>query len=285
MTDLTAAKTAVPGAGSAIAPAELGKLGRTRLKDGLLPWITTPLLLAVLIGAWHLYVTWSGISHFILPAPADVWTEWKLLMFNPRGWNHTYWTLYATLTGFFWAIVVGVTLGILIARIRWLELTLNPFIVATQVIPKVALVPLFVVWFGFGVTSKVIVAAVLAFFPILTNTVLGVKSIDEGHRDVMTSLNATRWQIFRRLELPSALPYILTGLEVGIVLAIIGAIVGEYLGGNQGLGRMLIERMNAFEMDEMFAILIHMSMIGFLLYFAIGALRKLLIPWHSSARK
>jgi NitT/TauT family transport system permease protein len=172
----------------------------------------------------------------------------------------------------------------MIARIRWLELTLNPFIVATQVIPKVALVPLFVVWFGFGVTSKVIVAAVLAFFPILTNTVLGVKSIDEGHRDVMTSLNATRWQIFRRLELPSALPYIITGLEVGIVLAIIGAIVGEYLGGNLGLGRMLIERMNAFEMDEMFAILIHMSMLGFLLYFSIGVLRRLLIPWHGSVR-
>jgi NitT/TauT family transport system permease protein len=205
-------------------------------------------------------------------------------MVNPRGWNHTYWTLYATLAGFFWAIVIGVGLGVMIARIRWLELTLNPFIVATQVIPKVALVPLFVVWFGFGVTSKVIVAAVLAFFPILTNTVLGVKSIDEGHRDVMTSLNATRWQIFRRLELPSALPYIITGLEVGIVLAIIGAIVGEYLGGSSGLGHLLIARLNAFETDQMFAVLIHMSLLGFTFYFLIGALRRRLIPWHASAR-
>jgi NitT/TauT family transport system permease protein len=100
----------------------------------------------------------------------------------------------------------------------------------------------------------------------------------------MTSLNASRWQVFRRLELPSALPYILTGLEVGIVLAIIGAIVGEYLGGNQGLGRMLIERMNAFETDEMFAILIQMSLLGFLFYFSIGLLRKLLVPWHGSGR-
>jgi NitT/TauT family transport system permease protein len=256
---------------------------RRRFSETRLPWITTPLLLLLLVLGWHAYVKGSGISPFILPAPADVWTEWLALMTNPRGWNHTYWTLYATLAGFFWAIVVGVGLGVMIARLRWLELTLNPFIIATQVIPKVALVPLFVVWFGFGITSKVIVAAVLAFFPILTNTVLGVKSIDEGHRDVMMSLNATRWQVFRRLELPSALPYILTGLEVGIVLAIIGAIVGEYLGGNQGLGRMLIERMNAFEMDEMFAILIHMSMIGFVLYFSIGALRRLLVPWHGSA--
>ncbi len=131
------------------------------------------------------------------PRACDVWAEWRRAMVNPRLWNHTYWTLYATLTGFFWATLIGVTLGVLIARLRWLELTLNPFIIATQVIPKVALVPLFVVWFGFGVTSKVIVAAVLAFFPILTNTVLGVKSIEEGHKDVMMSLNATRWQVFR----------------------------------------------------------------------------------------
>ena len=283
-TSLPPATTLPPAAAPSQTPPASVLARKRGLREGLLPWVTTPLLLLVLVGGWHLYVRNSGISPFILPAPGDVWTEWRYLMVNPRGWNHTYWTLYATLAGFFWAIVIGVGLGVMIARIRWLELTLNPFIVATQVIPKVALVPLFVVWFGFGVTSKVIVAAVLAFFPILTNTVLGVKSIDEGHRDVMTSLNATRWQIFRRLELPSALPYIITGLEVGIVLAIIGAIVGEYLGGNLGLGRMLIERMNAFEMDEMFAILIHMSMLGFLLYFSIGVLRRLLIPWHGSVR-
>jgi NitT/TauT family transport system permease protein len=251
--------------GTPVLPSAAPALARRAGKAGtrLLPWITTPLLLLALVVMWHFYVKISGISKFVLPAPADVGAEWLQMIRNPRLWTHTYWTLYATLTGFAWAIVIGVSLGVLIARLRWLEMTLNPFIVATQVIPKVALVPLFVVW---------------------TNTVLGVKSIDEGHRDVMLSLNATRWQVFRRLELPSALPYILTGLEVGIVLSIIGAIVGEYLGGNQGLGRMLIERMNAFEMGEMFAILIHLSMVGFMLYFAVGALRKLLIPWHSSGR-
>jgi NitT/TauT family transport system permease protein len=271
-----------PAAERVAAPASLAKARFSR--ESTLPWITTPLLLLALVTTWHLYVDWSRISAFILPSPASVWTEWLNLLQSPRAWNHLWWTVYATLTGFFYALIIGVALGVMIARIRWLELTLNPFIVATQVIPKVALVPLFVVWFGFGITSKVIVAAVLAFFPILTNTVLGVKSIDEGHRDVMTSLNATRWQVFRRLELPSALPYILTGMEVGIVLSIIGAIVGEYLGGNVGLGAMLIARMNAFETDEMFAVLIHMSLLGFLFYFSIGALRKLLIPWHASAK-
>ena len=122
-----------------------------------------------------------------------------------------------------------------------LEKMLNPFIVATQVVPKVALVPLFVVWFGFGITSKVVIAAVLAFFPILLNTLLGVKSVDRGHREVLASLNASRWQSIIELEFPSALPYILTGMEVGVVLAIIGAVVGEYLGGSQGLGNLAVQ--------------------------------------------
>ena len=144
------------------------------------------------------------------------------------------------------------------------------------------MLPLFIVWFGFGATSKVIVAAVLAFFPILTNTVLGVKSVDAGHRDVMTSLNASRWQIFYRLELPSSLPYILSGMEVGIVLAIIGAIVGEYLGGNAGLGFMLVSKMNGFETDGLFAVIVQMTLLGFFFYFATRALQQLLIPWHQS---
>ena len=205
------------------------------------------------------------------------------MLSDPRAWHHTMMTAYATLSGFACALVIGVGLGVIIGRFRWLEQTLNPFIVATQVVPKVAFVPLFIVWFGFGLTSKVIVAAVLAFFPILTNTVLGVKSVETGHRDVVTSLNATGWQRFRRLELPSSLPYILTGMEIGVVLAIIGAIVGEYLGGSSGLGYMMIAKMNAFATNELFAVMIHMTLLGFLFYFLIGALRKVLIPWHQSA--
>jgi len=249
----------------------------------LLPWVTTPLLTAGLVAAWQAYVSATGVSAFILPSPGAVWATWLELLQSPRAWSHTFMTVYATLYGFFWALLIGIGLGVPIARLPWLEATLNPFIVATQVLPKVALVPLFVVWFGFGITSKVIIAAVLAFFPILTNTVLGVKSIDAGHRDVMTSLNATRWQVFRRLELPSALPYIVTGMEVGIVLALIGAIVGEYLGGSSGLGHLLIARMNAFETDGLFAVMIHMTLLGFLFYAAIGALRRVLIPWHASS--
>ena len=266
---------------TATPPASFGaRKGMTR--ETALPWITTPLLLVILLAIWHFYVRGTGISSFILPAPSAVWDSWMDMLSSSRAWRHTWTTVYVTLMGFGWALVIGVGLGVVLGRTRWLELTLNPFIVATQVIPKVALLPLFVVWFGFGATSKIIVAAVLAFFPILTNTVLGVKSVDPGHRDVMTSLNATRWQIFRRLELPSSLPYILTGMEIGIVLAIIGAIVGEYLGGNAGLGFMLVSKMNGYETDGLFAVIIQMTLLGFIFYFATGALRRFTIPWHQS---
>ncbi|MFM2149229.1 MAG: binding-protein-dependent transport system inner rane component [Pseudomonadota bacterium] len=275
----------MPAAARGPEAASPGPVKRRRFpSEAALPWITTPLLVGTLILIWDSYVRMAGVSPLILPRPGAVWHAWIEMLGDRRAWHHTWMTVYATLTGFAYAATIGIVLGVLIARARWLELTLNPFIVATQVIPKVALVPLFVLWFGFGITSKVIVAAVLSFFPILTNTALGVKSIEEGHRDVMVSLNATRWQVFRRLELPSALPYIITGLEVGIVLAIIGAIVGEYLGGSSGLGHLLIARLNAFETDQMFAVLIHMSLLGFTFYFLIGALRRRLIPWHASAR-
>jgi NitT/TauT family transport system permease protein len=248
-----------------------------------LPWITTPLLAIVIVGVWQAYITAAGVSPFILPAPAAVWRAWIELLWSPRAWGHTEITAYETLVGFFWGLVVGVCLGALVGRNQWLERTLSPFIVAIQVVPKVAFVPLFVLWFGFGATSKVIVGAVLAFFPILTNTVLGVKSVDSGYRDVMISLNASRFEVFRRLELPSSLPHIVTGMEVGVVLALIGVIVGEYLGGNSGLGYLLIGRMNAFETDGLFAVMLHMTLLGFAFYFAIGMLRRILIPWHQSA--
>lgn len=251
-------------------------------KHRFLPWLTTPLLALALLLSWHLYVRSSGISAFILPTPGQAWDAYMAELRTPGLWTHTLATLYETIAGFAWATVIGLGLGVMIGRWRWLETTLNPFIVATQVVPKVALVPLFVVWFGFGATSKVLLAATLAFFPILSNTVLGVKSVDLGHRDVMVALNASRWKVFTRLELPSALPYLLTGMEVGIVFAIIGAVVGEYLGGNSGLGYVLIAKMNAFDTAGLFGTIVHLTLLGFVFYWLMRSARRLLIPWHES---
>ena len=251
------------------------KINRTRL--------IKPALIVSFVLLWHFYVTWFGVSKFIIPPPLEVWDALVDLLTTPSTLRHTWATLYETIVGFVFASVVGVALGTVLGKTPWLERAINPFIVATQVVPKVALVPLFILWFGFGPESKVVVAAVLAFFPILTNTVLGVKSVDSGHRDVMTVLNANRWQNFLSLELPSSLPAVLAGMEVGIVLSIIGAVVGEYLGGATGLGYLLVASMNNYKVGMLFAVILLLTVIGFVLYLFIGGLRRLVIPWHESA--
>lgn len=244
--------------------------------------VATPLLLVALIWLWDFYVRSFDVSPLILPRPHLVWASVVDLLKSPRTLQHIWITIYETLVGFAIAIVVGVGLGALLGKIRWLERTLNPFIVGLQVMPKISLVPLFIIWFGFGPTSKIVMAAVLAFFPIMTNTVLGMKSVDRGHRDLMICLNATRWQAFRDMELPNALPFILTGMEVGIVLAIIGAIVGEYLGGSTGLGHLAVATLNAFDVQGMFAVIALLTVIGFALYFAVVMLRRFVTPWHEA---
>lgn len=245
-------------------------------------WITTPLLIVAFLLAWKAYVTVFEVSPLILPPPEDVGRALWEMLGEERVWAHARITVTETVAGFAIAVVLGVVLGTLIGKISWLERTLNPFIVATQVVPKVALVPLFILWFGFGPTSKIVVAAVLAFFPIMTNTVLGIKSIPAGHREVMLSMNASRRETFLRLELPSSAPYILTSFEVAIVLATIGAVVGEYLGGTEGLGYLAVASLNGFQVDRLFAVIFLLTAIGFVLYLIVSGARRLIIPWHES---
>jgi NitT/TauT family transport system permease protein len=247
-------------------------------------WVGSLILLVLFLGTWELWVRALNVSTLIAPPPSLVIGAWVASLGRGATWFHTGITVWETILGFFFASVTGVGLGALLAKMPRLEQMLNPFIIATQVVPKVALVPLFVVWFGFGMTSKVVIASVLAFFPILLNTLLGVKSVDRGHREVLASLNASRWQSITQLEFPSALPYILTGMEIGVVLSIIGAVVGEYLGGNEGLGNLAVRDMNSYDTTALFAVIIHLALIGFIFYAAIVGLRRVLIPWHESAR-
>jgi len=245
-------------------------------------WISTPLLVLACLFAWHIYVKEFHVPPILLPAPLDVGGRIIRLAMDPRIYVHVAVTLHEILLGFSIAVVAGVGLGVLLAKWRWLERALSPFIVALQIMPKVALAPIFIVWFGFGPGSKIIMAAVLAVFPIMINTVLGIKSADRGHRDLMMSLCASPLATFREMELPGALPYILSGAEVGIVLAVIGAVVGEYLGGDQGLGYLTAAALNAFDVETMFAVVFVLTLLGLGLYLLVAALRRRLTPWHPS---
>lgn len=249
----------------------------------MLPWISTPLLLLAIVVAWKLYTTYSNVSEFVIPTPEAAWRSLVVLVLDPETWTvHLWITLFETVLGFVIAVITGVTIGAVLGRVFWLELALRPIIVALQVIPKVALIPIFVILFGFGITSKVITAAILAFFPIMLNVMLGVRSVAPGHREVMRSLDAGRWQTFRHLDFHSTLPYVFAGMEVGIVFALIGAIVGEYLGANEGLGNLVVVSLNALDAPQLFAVIILLASLGLVLIFAVSSLKRLMIPWHES---
>lgn len=247
-----------------------------------LPFISTPILLVLLIGGWQFAVSVVGVSEFILPAPLDVWDSLVALLTGGEIWHDIWITLWEVLVGFAFALVVGTAVGAVLGRVLWLERAVQPALVALQVVPKVAFIPIFVIWFGFGTTSKIIMAGILAFFPIMLNVMLGVRSVDRGHRDVMRGLGASRWATFRNLELPSTLPYIFAGAEVGIVFAVIGAIVGEYLGGSEGLGHLVVRSLNALDAPQLFAVIVLLALMGSLLYAAVTLTKRLTIPWHDS---
>ncbi len=267
---------------TAPAAASVGKKGRAL--GSRLTLITTPAILVLFFLVWKAYVVWSGVSAFVLPAPENVLAALGKDLTNPVTFAHLLTTLHEIMVGFVLAVVIGVMVALVLYKIPVMEQVLNPFIVALQVVPKVALIPLFVVWFGFGSTSKVIVAGVLAFFPIFMNTLLGLKSIAVGYREVMEASNGTRVQTFIKLELPSALPYTLAGMEMGIVFATIGAVVGEFLGGNSGLGYLTISRLNSFQIEGLFSAIVMLTALGFILYSIVVMIKRFAIPWHDSVR-
>jgi len=249
-----------------------------------LTWVTTPLIVLGFLLAWQAYIELSGVSEFVLPPPGAVLRAIVRDLNNPVLYSHLTTTLLEIFGGFLAAIAIGVLTALLLYKVPIMERVMNPFIIALQVVPKVALIPLFVVWFGFGMTSKVVVAAVLAFFPIFLNTLLGLKSIEIGHREVMETSSATGLQTFLKLELPSAMPYTLAGMEMGIVFATIGAIVGEFLGGSRGLGYITISRLNSFQIEGLFSAILILTVLGFLLYSLVVLAKNLAIPWHESVR-
>jgi NitT/TauT family transport system permease protein len=252
------------------------------LSGRALPWISSIAVLALIYGGWKLAIDVFNVSRFTLPQPERVAHGMVELEQSMGFWGHVEATVEATLMGFALALVFGVAFGVVLGRVVWLERALRPAIVASQVVPKVALAPLFIIWFGFGITSKVVIAAILAFFPIMLNTILGVRSVDPGHRDVMRSLNAGKWATFWRLEFHSTLPYVLAGAEIGIVFAIIGAVLGEYLGGDKGLGFLIVQDLNNLNADVLYAVIVVLTVLGLLFFLAVVALKRLLIPWHES---
>ena len=240
------------------------------------------LLIAVLLVLWELAVRAFHIPPYLVPAPRAVvvqlFAQWSEL------WRQSLVTTYATVGGFALSIAFGIPMAVAIAYSRLMESMLYPILVFSQSVPKIAIAPLFVVWFGFGIIPKVIAAFLLGFFPVVVSTVMGLKSVEPEMVDLAQSMKASRLQIFLKISLPNALPSIFSGLKVSVTLAVVGAVVGEFVGSNSGIGYVLQIANGNFDLPLMFAALFLLSMIGVLLFVAVDLVEHLVIPWHASRR-
>ena len=239
-------------------------------------------LVVMLIVLWDVFIRLFKIPPYLVPNPLSVAkqlvAEWPML------WRETLPTLYATLAGFALSALIGVPIAMWIAYSRLVESFVYPLLVFSQSIPKVAIAPLFVVWFGFGLVPKVIAAFLLGFFPVVVATVQGFKSVEGDVIDLARSMGANPLKIFLKFRLPHALPAIFSGLKVSVTLAVVGAVVGEFVGSNSGLGYVLQKANGTFDLPLMFAALVILSMIGVLLFLVLELIERWLMPWHASQR-
>jgi NitT/TauT family transport system permease protein len=249
---------------------------------GLTPGRKRMLVLGVFVAVlllWHLLVTWLEVSPLIFPGPISVVQALYTGLASGEIVSHGIITLYEILAGFAIGALLGLLLGAAIGQSALLEAVLYPYVVAFQTMPKVAIAPLFVLWFGFGAASKIVITAAIVFFPVLANTIVGLRSAPRDQIDLMTAFTASQWHIFRMVRVPHALPFVFVGLDVGIVLAVIGAIVGEFVGAQAGLGYLIMQRNFSMDAAGMFAILIVLSVIGLVLHAAMRFVARRAIFW------
>ena len=231
------------------------------------------------VGVWEGLVRLFDVQPIILPAPSAVAVAFYEGLASGSLPRHLAVTLYETLAGFALGAVFGLLLGALIAQSRLLQRVIYPYIVAFQTLPKVAIAPLMVVWFGYGLTSKVVITATIAFFPVLANTIAGLRAVPPEQLELMTAFLANRRQVLLKLRVPLALPYILVGLDVAAVLAVIGAVVGEFVGAREGLGFLILQKNFNLDTASVFAILIVLGLMGVGLHLAMQYVQRRVLFW------
>lgn len=225
-------------------------------------------------------VRWAGYPAFLLPSPGAVGRRFLLAWRQGILLHHTLVTLREVLGGLALGLSSATVLGYLLAKSRRLERLLAPYLVASQAIPVVALAPLLVIWFGTGSLSKVLVCALTLFFPVLMNTIVGIRSVDHGLVELMRSLGSTRWQIFAYLEVPAAMPVLLGGLKIGVTLSVIGAVVGEFVAADRGLGFLVNLARGLFDTPLMFVALVTLMVIALVLYGIVDRIEHWLLAWY-----
>jgi NitT/TauT family transport system permease protein len=243
------------------------------------------LSLVVFLAGWEALIRLAGISSFVVPAPSEVLVSlWQDLVTSAY-WRDIGITLTEVLLGFALGGALGVGMGVALALSRIIDRIFYPYVVALQTIPKVAIAPLMIVWFGFGLESKVLIVALTSMFPVLVNTVAGLHATDPDRLDLVRGLCASRRQVLRYVQLPQALPYIFAGLNTAIVLAVIGAIVGEFVGAREGLGVAILKANFNLDLGSVFSSLIVLGVIGVLLDAAMRVIERKCCFWSGDRRR
>jgi ABC-type nitrate/sulfonate/bicarbonate transport system permease component len=262
------------------------KVGRDRARR-LRPWIeriVPPLLVAVvLIGGWQAYVAVTNINEILLPPPSRVasafWSDKSLLA------SDAWVTIREIVYGYLLAVVLGIGLAVLIHASRRAERALYPWLVVSQMVPIVAVAPIFVLWTGFDIRPKLMVIALVCFFPIVVNTIDGLRAVEPELLNVLRTLGASRLQVFRMARAPAALPFVFSGLKVAAAFSVLGAVFGEWVGANAGLGYEILILNNQSATADMFAVIALLSVIGIAMFGLVATAERLVLPWYHGARQ
>jgi len=250
-------------------------------RDGqsFMRWIPVAVVLLGLLG-WQAVASLSGLPDFILPSPAQVGSRLLRAVADGSLLRHTAATLFEVLLGLLAGVILATLLGYLIAKSRAFERLISPFLVASQAVPIVAIAPLLVIWFGPGVFSKVLICGMIVFFPVLVNTVVGLRAVPRSLYELMRSLRATRWQVLRQLEIPAALPVFLGGMRIGATLSVIGGVVGELIGANSGLGFLINVARGQYDTALVFVAVLTLVALALSLYGIVVLLEKHFLAWQ-----
>ena len=239
-------------------------------------WLLIIAMHLLLVLVWHLWVVWGEIEPYIMPAPLETFET--ILRNDDYNWWHNSLITTAEVFGGFWvAVIVGVALAMVFSWSRWLNDALMPLLVSLNMIPKVALGPIFIVWFSYGLGPNIIIAFSICFLPVLITTARGQNEVEPELLDLVKVLGASRWQVFTKIQLPNSLPFLFSGMKVAVVLAVAGAVVGEFIASEEGLGYLMLQVQVTLDTAAMFMAVVLITVIGVLLYGIVLLLERLLV--------
>ena len=250
---------------------------------GLATWLLPVSILIGLVAAWELWVNLADIPKWQLPAPSEIAAE--LVSSSDLLWKHTLVTLQEIVFGFLAALAAGLVLAAGIAYSRVLERSVYPIVIASQTVPIIAIAPLLLIWVGYGLTPKIIIVALICFYPIAVNTVDGLKATDPDMVNMVRTLGASRWQVFTKLQIPTALPFMFSGIKIGVSVSVIAAVIGEWVGASEGLGYLITYSQPLFLTARVFAAIFVLSVMGIGLFMLAVIAERMMMPWHFNEKR